>query len=205
MKIDLSNEFVQRMLQEISQVSKRLGFIVLIVSLFIVSGVDAGNQDLNHQVRALSTHDITMDASSWTSFPVFCQSGDILSGEFVVKKDGELYPGDQTEYDLSLLTGIDFIILDDANYDLWIQDESASPIFEMKTLVQLTWSIEIPHEGLWYIVYVNDSVYMKQVEGSIVHPGSGDVWLFAFGVIGVVPIVGIAYIFWKKRGRAVAT
>jgi hypothetical protein len=184
---------------------KRIGFIVLIVSLFIVSGVDAGEQDLNRQLLALSTHDITMDASSYLSFPVYCQSGNTLSGEFVVKHDGELYPGDQTEYDLSLLTGIDFLILDEENYDLWIQDESANPIFDMKTLVQLTWSVEVPHEGLWYIVYVNDSIYMKRIEGSIVHPGSMDIWLFAFGVIGVVPIVGIAYIFWKKRGRAVAT
>jgi hypothetical protein len=185
-------------------VNKKTGFIVLIVSLFIVSGVDAGEQDLNRQVQALSTHDITMDASSYQSFPVYCQSGNILSGDFIVKHDGELYPGDQTEYDLSLLTGIDFLILDEENYDLWIRDESATPIFEMKTLVQLTWSVEVPHEGLWYIVYVNDSIYMKRIEGNIVHPGAGDVWLFLFGIIGAVPILGVAYMFWKKRGRAVA-
>ena len=184
--------------------NKRLGLIVLIVSIFIVSGVDAGEQDLTHRVQALSTHDIIMDARSWTPFPVFCQSGDTLNGEFVVKKDGELYPGDQTEYDLSLLTGIDFLILDEANYDRWIEDDSATPIFEMKTLVQLTWSVEIPHEGLWYIVYVNDTVYMKQIEGSIVHSGSNDVWLPVLGIACVVPVVGIAFIFWKKRERAVA-
>ncbi|MHA2211351.1 MAG: hypothetical protein ACXABV_19520, partial [Candidatus Thorarchaeota archaeon] len=138
------------------------------------------------------------------AFPVYCKSGNTLYGEFVVKHDGELYPGDQTEYDLSLLTGIDFLILDEENYDLWIQEESATPIFEMKTLVQLTWSVEIPHEGIWYIVYVNDTIYMKRIEGSIIHPGTGEVWLIAFGIIGIVPIVGIAYIFWKKRGRAVA-
>lgn len=184
--------------------NKRSGLIILIISLFIISGVDAGEQDLKPQLHALSTHDIIMDASSWTSFPVFCQTGDTLSGEFIVKKDGELYPGDQTEYDLSLLTGIDFLILDEANYDRWIQDELVSPIFEMRTLAELTWSIEIPSEGLWYIVYVNDSVYMKQIEGSIVHLGSSDVWLLAFGIACVVPFVGIAYTFWKKRGRAVA-
>ena len=172
--------------------------------MFITPVVDAREQDLTHRVQAFSTHDIIMNARSWTPFPVFCQSGDTLSGEFVVKKDGELYPGDQTEYDLSLLTGIDFLILDEANYDRWIQDDSITPIFEMKTLVQLTWSVEIPHEGLWYIIYVNDTVYMKQIEGSIVHSGSGDVWLPVLGIIIVVPVVGLAYMFWKKRGRAVA-
>jgi hypothetical protein len=45
---------------------------------------------------------------------------------------------------------------------------------------------------------------MRQIEGSIVHSGSSDVWLLVFGIIGVVPFVGVAYIFWKKRGRAVA-
>lgn len=185
-------------------VNRRSVLIIVILLMFITPAADAREQNPNLKPHALVTHDIIMDASSWTSFPVLCQSGDTLSGEFVVKKDGELYPGDQTEYDLSLLTGIDFVILDEENYDLWIQDETATPIFEMKTLVQLAWSVEVPHEGIWYVVYVNDSIYMKRIEGSIVHPGEGDGWLLVFGVIGVVPILGIAYIFWKKRGRAVA-
>lgn len=184
--------------------TKKLVFIVLIISLFTIGWVDAGDQDISHQVQSLSTHNIMMDASSWTSFPVFCQSGDTLSGEFVVKRDGVLFPGDQTEYDIWLLTGIDFLILDETNYDRWIQEESANPIFEMKTLIQLTWSVEVPHEGVWYVVYVNDSIYMKRIEGSIVHPGSGDVWLIVFGTISIVPILGITYMFWKKRRRAVA-
>ncbi len=189
---------------EFESVNNRSILIILILLMFITPVADAKEQNPNLKPHALVTHDIIMDASSWTSFPVLCQSGDTLSGEFVVKKDGELYPGDQTEYDLSLLTGIDFLILDEANYDSWIQDESVSPIFEMRTLAELTWSIEIPSEGLWYIVYVNDSVYMKQIEGSIVHSGSSDVWLLAFGIACVVPFVGIVYTFWKKRGRAVA-
>ena len=185
-------------------VNRRSVLIIVILLMFITPAADAREQNPNLKPHALVTHDIIMDASSWTSFPVLCQSGDTLSGEFVVKKDGELYPGDQTEYDLSLLTGIDFLILDEANYDRWIQDDSTTPIFEMKTLVQLTWSIEIPHEGMWYILYVNDSVYMKEIEGSILHSGSGDVWLPVLGIIIVVPVVGLAYLFWKKRGRAVA-
>ena len=189
---------------EFEFVNNKSVLIILILLMFITPVADARGQNLNLKPHALVMHDITMDASSWTSFPVSCQSGDTLSGEFVVKKDGELYPGDQTEYDLSLLTGIDFLILDEANYDRWIQDDSTTPIFEMKTLVQLTWSIEIPHEGMWYILYVNDSVYMKQIEGSIVHSGSSDIWLLAFGIACVVPLVGIVYTFWKKRGRAVA-
>lgn len=184
--------------------TKKLLFIVLIISLFIIGRVDAGDQEFSHQVQSLSTHDIIMDASSWTSFPVFCQSGDTLSGEFIVKKDGELYPGDQTEYDLSLLTGIDFLIIDEENYELWIEDNPAMPIFDMKTLVQLTWSIEVPHEGFWYIVYVNDTVYMKQIEGSINHSGSSDGWLLVLGIVGLVQFVGISCIFLKKRKRAVA-
>lgn len=190
--------------KEFESVNYRSVLIIVILLMFITPVVDARGQIPNREARASTTHDIIMDASSWTSFPVFCQTGDTLSGEFIVKKDGELYPGDQTEYDLSLLTGIDFLILDEANYDRWTQDELVSPIFEMRTLAELTWSIEIPSEGLWYIVYVNDSVYMKQIEGSIIHSGSSDVWLLAFGIACVVPFVGIVYTFWKKRGRAVA-
>ncbi len=184
--------------------NNRYVLIIVVLLMFITPVTDAREHNQILKPQPLVTHDIIMDASSWTPFPVFCRSGDTLSGEFVVKKDGELYPGDQTEYDLSLLTGIDFLILDEANYDRWIQDDTATPIFEMKTLVQLTWSIEVPHEGMWYILYVNDTIYMKQIEGSIFHSGSSDVWLLVFGIIGVVPFVGVAYIFWKKRGRAVA-
>lgn len=191
--------------QEKLYVNKRFGLIIVTLSLFLVCIADAGTQNPNHQVQALTTHDVIIDANSWQSFPVFCQSGDTLWGEFVVKKDGELYPGDQTEYDLSLLTGIDFLILDEANYDRWTQDDSVSPIFEMKTLVQLTWSIEIPHKGIWYILYVNDSIYMKQIEGNIIHSGSNEIWLLVIGIVGLVPFVGVAYIYWRKRGKAVAS
>ncbi len=189
---------------ESKSVNSRPVLIILIALMFFTPVTAASGYDSNLNRFALSSHDITMDANSWTSFQVVCQSGDTLSGEFVVKKDGELFPGDQTEYDLWLLTGIDFLILDETNYEHWIQDESAAPIFEMKTLVELTWSIEVPHEGVWYVVYVNDSIYMKQIEGSITDPGAGRVWLTVIGMISAVPIIGIIYILWKKRGRAVA-
>jgi hypothetical protein len=185
-------------------VKTRAVLIIFVILMVITPIAAARGKDSNLKRVALSTHDITMDANSWSSFPVLCQSGDTIFGEFVVKKDGELYPGDQTEYDLWLLTGIDFLILDESNYELWLQDDSATPIFEMKTLVELTWSVVLPHEGVWYIVYVNDSIYMKQVEGSITDPGVGRVWLTVIGMISVVPIIGIIYILWKKRGRAVA-
>jgi hypothetical protein len=178
--------------------------LIIIVTLISSTSLAANGNDSNLNQYALSSHDITMDANSWTTFQVVCQSGDTLSGEFVVKKDGELFPGDQTEYDLWLLTGVDFLILDELNYERWIQDESTTPIFEMKTLVELTWSIEVPHEGVWYIVYVNDSIYMKQIEGSITDPGAGRVWLVVIGISSLVPIIVIIYILWKKRGRAVA-
>jgi len=177
--------------------------MIIILSLILIGNIDAAEHNPVIPPKSLATHDIMIDASSWVSFPVYCQSGVTLSGEFVVKKDGELFPGDQTEYDLSLLTGINFLILDQENYDLWIEDYPSTPIFDMKTLVQLTWSVEIPHDGIWYVVYVNDTVYMKQIEGSINHPDSNNVLLIVFGITGVVASIGIAYIFWKKD-RAVA-
>jgi len=177
--------------------------MIIILSLILIGNIDAADHNPVIPTKSLATHEITIDASSWISFPVYCQSGDTLSGEFVVKKDGELFPGDQTEYDLSLLTGINFLILDEENYDLWIEDSPSTPIFDMKTIVQLIWSIEIPHEGIWYVIYVNDTVYMKEIEGSIVHPSSDNGWFIVFGIAGVVVSIGLAYIFWKKS-RAVA-
>jgi hypothetical protein len=184
--------------EESKSVKTRAVLIVFVVLMVITPVASANGKDSNLDRVALSAHDITMDANSWISFPVLCQSGDTLSGEFVVKKDGELYPGDQTEYDLWLLTGIDFLILDESNYELWMQGDSTAPIFEMKTLAELTWSIVVPHEGVWYVVYVNNSIYMKQVEGSIRHPVSGEMWLIVIALVTMVPIIGIVYTLWKK-------
>lgn len=179
--------------------NKRTVLVVLVLSMFIVTGADARERELTLSSQALATHDVVVDAVSWRSFPITCAAGDTLSGEFTLISEGTLFPGDQTVYDNWLLGGIDFLIFDESNYNLWTEDMSATPLFELQTLVKLSWSVEIPYEGVWYVVYFNDSVFIKQIEGSIIHSGSIDLLVPLIGIIGAAVFLAISFRFWKKK------
>ena len=183
--------------------TNRYILIILVLLMVTIPVVDARNQSSDYSLIALVTHDIVIEAISWTSFPIFCLEGDTLSGEFQLTSDGDLFPGDQTKYDNWLLGGVDFFILDDENYDLWVEESTAGPIFERESLIELEWSIEIPSSGTWYVVYSNDSIFMKQIEGSIERTSPHSIFFLLIGIAGVVLIVTfiIGYVLiprWKK-------
>ena len=167
--------------------------------MFITPVADAKEQYPNHKLQTSATHDIVVEAVSWKSFPILCSAGDTLSGEFRVISNGDLFPGDQTKYDNWLLEGIDFLVLDDENYILWLEESVITPSFERYSLIELTWSIEIPHIGVWYVVYSNDSIYTNQIEGSINRTGPNDILIQLIGIVGVVSLLTSILIYWKKK------
>ena len=146
-----------------------------------------------------STHDIMIDAISWKSYAVTCSMGDTLSGEFRLVSSGELFPGDQTQYDIWILEGIDFLILDEENYDLWIEDSAFSSILQKDSIIELEWSIEIPHAGVWYVVYINDSLYSHQVEGSIIRTGPYDTLVLLTVFLGVALLLTLTVFYFRER------
>ncbi|MHA1902673.1 MAG: hypothetical protein ACXADL_06960 [Candidatus Thorarchaeota archaeon] len=147
------------------------------------------------------SHTFWMDPLSTQAFHLQCDAGDILSGVFVVLMDGDLFPGDQTKYDYWLLNGIDFLILDAENYALWLNGNEANVHYITEDVSELNWSVEIPIEDTWYAVYSNDSIYMKQIEGSINHSGQGDLifLLLLIGIICTVSIPTLIFITKKKK------
>ena len=184
---------------ESSDVKKRFSLLVLVFILLLATGVEARDHDLISGEQLLATHDIVIEAVSWRSFPISCAAGDTLSGEFRIVSNGDLFPGDETKYDNWLLGGIDFLILDEDNYDLWVDDSAVSPIFQGDSLVKLTWNIEIPSNGVWYVVYSNDSIFMKEIEGSIIRSGPNDILIQLIGLIGVASFLTLLFIYWKKK------
>ena len=184
---------------ESSDMTKRFSLLVLVFILLLATGVEARDHDLISGEQLLATHDIVIEAVSWRSFPISCAAGDTLSGEFRIVSNGDLFPGDETKYDNWLLGGIDFLILDEDNYDLWVDDSVVSPIFEGDSLVKLTWNIEIPSNGVWYVVYSNDSIFMKEIEGSIIRSGPNDILIQLIGLIGVASFLTLLFIYWKKK------
>jgi len=148
---------------------KRINLLPLILVFVLITNVAAGTNVETSGKQPLATHDFLLEAVSWESIPISCLAGDTLSGEFSLTNNGNLFIGDQTKYDNWLLNGIDFLIIDAENYELWKDDISATSLFERNGVVELSWSIEIPDDGIWYIIYDNDSIFMKQVEGDIQH------------------------------------
>lgn len=179
---------------------RRLALVCFIISILAV-GVDASDYGKSGTEHPLVSQSILLDAVSWQEFPILCKTGDTLSGEFLLTRDGDLFIGDQTKYDNWLLGGIDFLILDEANYNLWVDGNSTTPLFERETVVKLTWSVEIPKDGLWYVVYINDSIYMKQVEGSIQHHTNSNpiIPLFLFGFVSVATISILSLVYRQKK------
>ena len=180
---------------------KRSLVLVCFVISILAVGVDASDYGKSGSEYPLTSQSILLDAVSWKEFPILCKTGDILSGEFLLTRDGDLFIGDQTKYDNWLLGGIDFLILDEENYNLWVDRNSTTPLFERETVVKLTWSVEIPKDGLWYVVYINHSIYMKQVEVSIQHHTNSNpiILLFFLSLLGVATIFILALIYKQKN------
>lgn len=185
--------------KELESVYKSTILLTLMILMFMTPVVDATEQTSVLAPQALATHEIVIDAHSWKSFPIQCHEGDTLSGNFIIEKNTELFPGDQTEYDNWLLDGIDFFVFDEENYISWAEGSLATPILEKPDLEQLTWSIEIPHNDVWYVVYSNDSIFMKEIEGNIVHSGSDDLFLLSIALVGLAGLLSLLLVLWKKK------
>jgi len=179
---------------------KKINLLLLILVFLLVTNVAAGNHVETSGEQPLATHDFLLEAVSWESIPISCLAGDTLSGEFTLTNDGDLFIGDQTKYDNWLLGGIDFLIIDATNYEFLMDDLSATSLYERKSVVKLSWSIEIPSEGIWYIVYYNDSIFMKQVEGNIQHVSqSGLTYAFVIAtLLGLVALLTLIFLSKKK-------
>ncbi len=173
-----------------------LCLMIILVPILLTASVSAHDTNCQELVKSSSSHKIILDALSWEAFPFHCAEGDTLSGEFILTNNGDIFVGDQTKYDNWLLTGIDFLILNASNYDLWINDLSISPLFEMRTVYELAWSVETPSDGMWYVIYFNDSIFIKQVDGIIYHTTHND-FSFALTLLGLISLAFLLTLTFK--------
>ncbi|RDE15908.1 MAG: hypothetical protein C4K49_05530 [Candidatus Thorarchaeota archaeon] len=145
--------------------------------------------------------------SSRTSY-ADCNAGDVLHGTFEVIQDGDLFPGDQTKYDIWLIEGVDFFIFDESNYNLWLEGSYAIAAYANERVSALSWSVRVPESGRWYVVYSNGAVFRKHV--TAMSSRSGSAWL-AFLVVPSVSVgcflLGFFLLgrFWSGRQSVVPT
>ncbi len=137
---------------------------------------------------------------SWKAFEVYCVEGDTLSGSFKITRDGDLFIGDQTKYDNWLSGGIDFLIMNEETFYSWSQGLSIDAGYERKGIAELTWSYDVPSTGKWYVVYFNDSIYIKRIEGSVslASPSNPTVPLILLASVSALALAGL-YVAKKKK------
>lgn len=172
----------------------RIHFYLLIMIITLLTSFCSGApiNETTSVRTSLSTDDLVLNPISSTVYDVVCAEGDSLFGEFKIVSDGDRFPGDQTKYDNWLLGGIDFLILDELNYGLWKQLEPISSHYERSSVVQLKWQFSVPSSGTWYLIYINNTIYMKQIESSIDHRGSRDFSLpMLLGLLGLIVVLGL--------------
>ncbi|MFX0107865.1 MAG: hypothetical protein ACFE7R_06260 [Candidatus Hodarchaeota archaeon] len=131
--------------------------------------------------RPTSTHDIWVDVSDWKEFKVLCFENDTLSGEFEVLND-------QT---------IDFLLLEENSYSRWGLYYDTIGYLHHPGVTSLNWSVRIPTQGYWYVVYSNvEGVDRVHIQGSIVAPRGESVQtvflIFVVFVVGVVVVCALS-------------
>jgi hypothetical protein len=181
-------------------VKKSVCLLSMVVVFLLVVNIDAVYSNRSYLSESLITHDISLQAISWKAFDVDCSAGDTLSGFFKITMDGDLFPGDQTKYDNWLLGGIDFLILDKENFETWSQGHQVVAQYERDSIAELSWSFNVPSTGKWYVIYINDSIYIKQIEASINHTSvnNSDFELILIIVSAALVFAGL-YIIKMKR------
>ncbi len=177
---------------------KRTYLLVIIFSL-IVTGVDASDSDMKYQIETQASHNIILDAMSWKAFDIHCNIGDTLSGSLEVNCDGSRYFGDEGKYDDWSVEGIQFYIVDEDNFSLFVAGKAFAAYYERNDVYNLNWTFKIPKDGCWYVVYYNDSIYLMNIDGIINQiPATNYVPFVTLVIFGGLSIFSIGLII-KRR------
>jgi hypothetical protein len=180
---------------------KKYQLFQLVIVFLLVTNFTQNNMG-TPDIQSATVQDIVIGAVSYAVIPINCLAGDTLSGKMIITNDGDLFPGDQTKYDNWLLGGIDFLIFDADNYELWVNDLSANSLYERRSVLELSWSVEIPSEGTWYIVFVNDSIFIKQIQSDIQHDSPASM-MFIISVVTLIALTSFCspYLILKRKNE----
>jgi hypothetical protein len=159
------------------------GALLLALTFCPVSVACASSRNETPTLRPLTDIDVWVDTlSSYSFYTEDC------------KKDGRIYGS----FEVTSGSDIDFFICDQTNYDLW-KTGSSSVAYEINDNVgSLSYSLNLPHDDTWYVVFYNDNwFYRKHIEGTVYYavpytaPNSSSMGgLIVLGIIGVIVVCG---------------
>ena len=151
------------------------------------------------------THDFWLEQFSFKSFSMVCQTGDSLRGSFLILVDGDQYQGDQQKYDIwPAVQGLTLMVFQNSEYLKWLNETNASSILMKKGYSELSWNVKIPESDIYYVVYKNDAITRKRIQGNIVIGNEVsqfvDYLLLPVGLI-IFSGVFISLFLWNRNHR----
>ena len=151
----------------------------------LVASIASNTQ--NRTLQPLTNIDIWIDPLSWHTYYVTdCKEDGRIYGSFEVTYGGDIY----------------FFICDRSNYDLWSTGRSSVGYDNNPDVGSLSYSLTLPHDGIWHIVFWNEDLFFsRHIEGTVYYsaPLAGPassliVFLGLLGIIGIsLAVVGYAY------------
>jgi hypothetical protein len=146
-----------------------------------------------------SVFGIMLEPITWWSQRVDLQKGLLIQGEFSASTDGSLYPGDEQKYDNWAPIRIEFFILSEENYLLFIENEAVSANFIIEDASAGSWQFEIPSTGTWYLVYRNPTIYMVSVQGRFAIVNAGSIALLVVGGAASAILIAALLILYRRH------
>jgi hypothetical protein len=150
-------------------------------------------------------HDFWLEQFSFKSFSMVCQEGATLQGHFLILVDGDQFENDQQKYDIwPAVQGLTLMVFKSSEYLMWLNETDASSVFIRKGYSELTWNLKILESDIYYIVYKNDAITRKRIQGSIAIGNdvsqSIDYLLLPLSLI-VFGVVCISLFLWNWKYR----
>ncbi len=176
--------------------------MVLFIALTVM--IPIGRQLDAPIITQKMSYDFWLNPLSFKSFPLSCAKGTIVSGDYVILIDGDYYEGDQQKYDLwPAVQGIILMIFQDAEYQKWIHGDNFTTVLTKSGYPQLSWSATVFEDGQYQIVYSNDAITRKRIQGQITISNdlsqAFDYLFIPSSVIIVISIFLIIIVFLRKR------
>ncbi len=141
-----------------------------VMTLFIVltMTIPIGQQFGDPIFTQKASHDFWLEPLSHKSFPITIMSNSTMSGEFKILVDGDQYTGDQQKYDLwPIVQGIILMVFLDSEYQNWLEDQNATAVLTRNGYPALSWNTGVIEAGDYQVVYSNDAITRKRIQGQI--------------------------------------
>jgi hypothetical protein len=126
--------------------------ILLIIAILLPYAVDAATPK-PREIRFNATIDVWVDALG--SYNYYWSN---IGEDYTINIDIDVTSGND----------IDFYIIDEENYDLWLDNQDAYAEVIKENVGSVSESFTVPSSGEWHLLFINDNwLFRKHIEGTV--------------------------------------